>query len=426
MHQDALAVGVAQAAAQAVVVGGGIVGICCALYLQRDGINVTLVDPAVAGDSTAKWSCGQISVGEIIPLSKPGILRKLPGWMIDQTGPLALRPKALPSLLPWFLKFLSNARHERIVEIATAMSTLTRDVFSDYARLLERCEDQDLLIQRPVLQVFDSAAGVEHEREHNELRRSLGFNTDFLTASQIQDIEPALGKRFSHGVMLPQWRFVSDTEHFISSLNDSFIAQGGRRVRANVTRIDEFQDRATGVSLDNGERIGASQVVIAAGAGARKFFTQLDLNVPLQPVAGYQVLVRNPRVEFRHSVIYSDAGFCFTPMKRGLQIGGTIEFGGTDSKPNFKRAQIILDKAKKILPGLCTDDVEFGVGYRPLLPDTKPVIDVSRRLSNVFMAIGHGQLGLTLGATTGRLIADLVAGRTPATPMAPFSAYRFG
>lgn len=410
---------------EAVVVGGGIVGICCALYLQRDGHKVTLVDPAAPGDSTAKWSCGQISLGEIIPLSKPGILKKIPGWLLDQTGPLALRPAALPALLPWFLKFLGNARHDRIVEIAKAMSSLTHHVLADYARLLEGLEDKGLLIQRPILQVFDSKAGVEHERAHNEIRRSLGFDSRVLTASEIGDLEPLLAGRFAHGILLPQWRFVSDTEGFLVALTERFVAQGGRRVRAKVARLDEAGGRATGVTLESGERIAADQLVVAAGAGAKTFFGQLGLKVPLQPVAGYQALVRDAGVSFNHSVIYGDGGFCFTPMTRGLQIGGTIEFAGNSTKPNFKRAQIILDKAKSLLPQMHTDNVEFGVGYRPLLPDTKPIIDRCRRLPNVFMAIGHGQLGLTLGATTGRLIGDLVAGRTPELDLKPFSAYRF-
>lgn len=417
---------VAQASDQAVVIGGGIVGICCALYLQRDGWSVTLIDPAVAGDSTAKWSCGQLSVGEIIPLSKPGIVMKTPGWLLDQTGPLALRPRALPSLLPWFLKFLGNARHARIVDIANAMSTLTQHVFADYARLLDACDDKSLLVDRPIIEVFDGPAGVAHERAYNQLRRSLGFDSQELTAGEIGELEPALAGRFSHGLLLSQWRFVRDTEAFITALNQSFIDQGGRRIRAQVSRLDEAAGRATGVILDNGDSIAASQIVVAAGVGSRQFFRQLGVKVPLQPVAGYQALVRDPGVTFNHSVIYADGGFCFTPMTRGLQIGGSIEFVGNSTEPNFKRAQLILDKARRILPQLRTDQVEFGVGYRPLVPDTKPVIDRSPRLSNVTMAVGHGQLGLTLGATTGRLISDLAAGRTPDLDVTPFSARRFG
>ncbi|WP_271407970.1 NAD(P)/FAD-dependent oxidoreductase [Pseudomonas sp. Q1-7] len=412
-------------AESAIVIGGGIVGVCCALYLQREGYQVTLVDPAAPGDSTAKWSCGQMAVSEVIPLSKPGILKKIPSWLLDQKGPLALRPGALPGILPWFLRFVANARRSKIVEIAEAMTTLTENVYEDYSPLLDACPDKTLLGDRPIIEVFDSPAGVIHERPHLELRKSLGFSSEELDAAAIADLEPSLAGRFKHGLLFPDWRAVSDTEGFIAALTQSFVDQGGVRVRDQAKRIDETADRATGVTLKSGNRLPAHHVVVAAGTGSRAFFAQLGARIPLAGIAGYQVLLPNPGVEVRHSVIYADGGFCFSPMTRGLQIGGTIEFAGADAEPNFKRADIILEKARRILPQLRTSPFEYGVGYRPFLPDTKPVIDRSPRLSNVLMAFGHGQLGLTLGATTGRLIADLAAGRPTAQDLTPFSANRF-
>ncbi|KVP28365.1 amino acid dehydrogenase [Burkholderia multivorans] len=409
----------------AVVIGGGIVGVCCALYLQRDGHAVTLIDPAAPGDSTAKWSCGQMAVSEIIPLSKPGILKKVPGWLLDQSGPLALRPGALPGILPWFFRFVASARHAKIVSIAQAMATLTHDVYTDYAPLLDACGDSTLLGQHPVLEVFDDPAGIVHEQPHLELRQSLGFQSQRLTATEIGDLEPALAGRFRHGLLFPEWRAVNDTEGFIAALTASFEAQGGRRIRANAARIDEAEGRATGVMLTSGEHIAAAHVVVAAGTSSRQFFGALGVRVPLEGIAGYQALLADPGVAFRHSVTYADGGFCFSPMTRGLQIGGTIEFAGRNAQPNFRRADIILEKAKRILPELRTARVEYGVGYRPFLPDTKPIIDRSKRLPNAYMAFGHGQLGLTLGATTGRLIADLAAGRPTRQNLSPFSAYRF-
>ncbi|MGN8275701.1 NAD(P)/FAD-dependent oxidoreductase [Pseudomonas sp. SMN5] len=410
---------------QAVVIGGGIVGVCCALYLQRDGYRVTLIDPAAPGDSTAKWSCGQMAVSEVIPLSKPGILMKIPGWLLDQKGPLALRPSALPGILPWFMRFLACARPSRINEIANDMAKLTQHVYEDYTPLLDVCPDKTLLGQRPVLEVFDSVSGLEHERPHLELRKQLGFSSQELGAADIADLEPALAGKFKHGLMFPDWRAVNDTQGFIAALTHSFESQGGVRIRQRVTKIDENHDKATGVTLEDGTRVPADHLVVAAGTGSRAFFNSLGVNIPLAGIAGYQAVLPRPEVEIRHSVIYADGGFCFAPMTRGLQIGGTIEFAGPNAEPNFKRAEIIMEKARRVLPQLNTDGMEFGVGYRPFLPDTKPVIDRSPRLENTILAFGHGQLGLTLGATTGRLVSDLVAQRTPAQNLGAFGARRF-
>ena len=412
-------------AQQAIVIGGGIVGVCCALYLQRDGHRVTLVDPAAPGDSTAKWSCGQMAVSEVIPLSKPGILMKIPGWLLDQKGPLALRPSALPGILPWFLRFLACARTSKINQIAQDMARLTQHVYDDYAPLLNACPDKTLLDDRPILEVFDSPTGLAHERPHLDLRKQLGFKSEELDGAAIADLEPALAGKFQHGLLFPDWRAVNDTEGFIAALTTSFIAQGGVRVRQAAVKIDHTHDRATGVTLADGTRLPAEQVVVAAGTGARAFFDTLGVNIPLAGIAGYQAVLPQPGVEIRHSVIYADGGFCFAPMTRGLQIGGTLEFAAPGAEPNFKRAEIIMEKARRVLPQLNTQGMQFGVGYRPFLPDTKPVIDRAPRLHNVVMAFGHGQLGLTLGATTGRLVADLVAQRTPAQDLNAFSARRF-
>lgn len=366
-----------------------------------------------------------MAVSEVIPLSKPGILKKIPAWLLDQKGPLALRPSALPGILPWFLRFVACARHSRIVEISNEMATLTHHVYEDYAPLLNACADKTLMGERPIIEVFDTAEGLEQEEPHMDLRRSLGFKSQVLDRGAIADLEPALAGKFSHGLLFPDWRAVSDTKGFIAALTQSFIDQGGARVRAEVKSIDEVADRASGVTLTSGARYAADHVVIAAGIGSRQFFGQIGGSVPLAGIAGYQVLLPHSGVEVRHSVIYADGGFCFAPMTRGLQIGGTIEFAGPNAEPNYKRADIILEKARRILPQLNIDGLEYGVGYRPFLPDTKPIIDGCDRLKNVFLAFGHGQLGLTLGATTGRLIADMVAGRKPAQDLSPFSAKRF-
>ena len=172
--------------------------------------------------------------------------------------------------------------------------------------------------ERPIIEVFDTPSGIEHEREHLELRQALGFKSEVLDAAAISDLEPSLAGKFSHGLLFPDWRSVSDTKGFIAALTQSFLDQGGVRVRGQVKRIDEVADRASGVTLTNGERYAADHVVIAAGTGSRQFFQQIGAQIPLAGIAGYQVLLPNPGVEFRHSVIYADGGFGFTPDDPGL------------------------------------------------------------------------------------------------------------
>lgn len=410
---------------KAVVVGGGIVGICCALYLQKQGFNVTVIDPAEAGESTAKWSCGQMAVSEIIPLSKKGILKKIPGWLLDQQGPLALRPSAFPGIIPWFLQFLACSRDARIEEIASSLASLTHHVYEDYEILLEDCADKSLLGTRPILELFDSPDDIEHEKKYLELRQRFGFKHQILDEKDISDLEPVFAGKFKHGLLFNDWTAVKDTKGFIAALTESFIAKGGKRISSEVVELRENGNKVNQILLSNNLLIDTDYVVMAAGVGSKLFSKQLGINPPLEGIAGYQVVLPNSGVEIKHSTIYASGGFCFAPMTRGLQIGGTIEFAAAGAKPNMKRAEIILNKATKIIPELNTDGIEYGVGYRPFLPDTKPIIDISPRLPNVALAFGHGQLGLTLGATTGRLVAEILTQKTPKIDLTPFKATRF-
>ncbi|OOR87797.1 amino acid dehydrogenase [Moraxella caviae] len=390
---------------KSVVIGGGIVGICCALALQKQGHHVSVIDPKVAGDSTAKWSCGQLAIGEVVPLSKKGILKKLPFWLMNQQGPLALRPSALLPNMPWFMRFLACANTQKINDIATELSTLTSRVYQDYHNLLDGDEKQ-LFNCNPVLELFDSAADIEAEKEYLALRQRLGFSYQVLDKSGIHDCEPAFAKRFNHALLFDDWSAVRDTEGFIKALTERFLAKGGERILDEACELIIQDAKVSGVRLGDGRTLAADFVVLAAGTGAKRFFDVLSICAPLASVAGYQVILPKPNVQLKHSVIYFNGGFAMTPMTRGLQIGGTIEFANADAPPNFARANIILNKAQKLLPELNTHEHEFGVGYRPFLPDTKPIIDISKRFGNVALAFGHGQLGLTLGATTGILVAQ--------------------
>ncbi|MCO6055569.1 FAD-binding oxidoreductase [Pseudomonas sp. MOB-449] len=409
---------------KAVVIGGGIIGICCALHLQRDGFHVTIVDPSAASDTTVKWSCGQIAISEVIPLSRPDVLKNVPGWLLNPDSPLALRPSALVRLFPWLLRFASYAHRSKIEEIASAMAILTKHAHSDYADLLEQPPSQSLIGSRPVIEVFDSFNGIANQRPYLEIRKQLGFEVEPLDAADISDLEPHLAGKFKCGLLFPDWKLVNCTEGFLQALDKRFIRNGGIRIREKAVRIDEDYDRSTGITLANGRRLPAEHVIVTAGTKSREFFHQLGIGVPLAAVAGYQALLPQPGIEINHSVIYADGGFCFSPLSRGLQIGGTIEFANHGAKPNFSRAEMILKKAKHILPSLNTTDVQYGVGYRPFIPDSMPVIDRSPRFRNVYMAFGHGQLGLTAGASTGRLIAEMIGCRL-SEDLTPFNANRF-
>ena len=408
-----------------VVIGGGVVGVCCALALQREGRRVVIVEPNEPGLGTAIASCGLIALSEVVPLSKPDILRRAPGWLLDPKGPLTIRPGALPGIIPWFLRFMWNARPRRIEEITDQLAALTRNARRDYDALLRPLGLQDLVRSKPVILLYDHADELAAERASHDRRRRLGFDVEELSGAEAAELEPAIAKDFAKAVVFKDWRAVVDTYRFVTALTDAFVAAGGTFHRGKVSGFQRDGEGIAGVELADGSPLPAREIVVAAGAWSKDLAAQLGIKLMIQAVAGYQTVLADPGVNLEHALGYAAGGFGITPMESGLAVAGTIEFSGLGQPPDYRRARIIVEKAKRVLPGLRAEGGLERVGWRPLCPDTLPVIDRAPGAANLYFATGHGQLGVTLGATTGRLIADLVTGRKPNLDLAPYGATRF-
>lgn len=208
-------------------------------------------------------------------------------------------------------------------------------------------------------------------------------------------------------------------------LRNFFINRGGSLTIGSVERIVTSNGKAKAVQLAEGKQEEVKTLVISAGAWSRKLLRDLGIRLPVAALQGYHHQVRDPGVILERAVVYANGGFVVTPMERGLRIAGTIEVAGLNSKPNYARADIIARKATTIIPGLNIEGGQQWMGPRPFMPDTLPIIDHAPHHGNVILALGHGQLGMTLGPTTAKLVADLVVKRTPSEDLSPFKATRF-
>jgi D-amino-acid dehydrogenase len=179
------------------------------------------------------------------------------------------------------------------------------------------------------------------------------------------------------------------------------------------------------VVLNNQKTLSADCAVVAAGAWSGALARLLGDRVLLESERGYNTTLPSPGVTLEREVIFAERKFVATPLSIGLRIGGAAEFGGLDAEANFKRSEALVTLASRYFPNLSRDNGIAWAGHRPATPDSLPVIGPSPRSANIFYAFGHGHLGLTQAATTGKLIADLVAGRAPPIDLAPYSISRF-
>lgn len=408
-----------------IVIGGGVVGVCCALNLLKDGHKVTIIEPNTIGEATALASCGYIALSEVIPLSKPGILLKAPKWLLNPVGPLSIRSSALLSVLPWFLKFASNSRATRIHEISKHLTALTATALNDFETLFKEFHLTGLIGDQPIIELYDTAEELNKEQHHIHRCRELGFKVEEISGTEAAEIEPAIAKDFAKALILKDWRTIADSKRFVTALADAFKAAGGNIHVGSVKQLLKNDQTVSSITLEDGSTLKADDFVIAAGAWSKHLAKQIDLKLDIQAVTGYQTLLPKPEIELKHSIVYATGGFGISPYESGLAVGGSIEFSTLNTQPNFNRAKTLVKKAHRVLPNLNSVAGEQRFGHRPLTPDTLPIIGRARTVSNVYIASGHGQLGVTTAAKTGQIIADLIAKRPDSIDLKPYRASRF-
>ena len=409
---------------RAVVVGAGIVGVACGLYLQRDGWDVTLIDRRGPGEGTSRGNAGLMALSHVTPMALPGIVRRVPGMILDRDAALAIRWRYLPRLVPWLARFLLASRPAEVERICAALASLVLGALDAYGPLLELAGARDLVQRRGLLYVYQTERTFVRARAEMKLRRRFGVEVETLGRDEIAQMVPELAPIFIGGAFYPAVGHVVDPFGLVQTLAAALERGGGTIVRDEVTGFDAAGQGIGAVRAGRGPH-HADAVVIAAGAWSKPLARQLGLRVPLDTERGYNVTVTNPGIEPRLPVVSGDMRFGVTPMLGGVRLGGTVEFAGLEAPPDPSRHALLMKHAKRLYPALDVSQRTEWMGFRPSMPDSLPVIGPAPPHGNAFFAFGHGHIGLTTAAATGRAIADLAAGRSPEFDLAPFRPDRF-
>ena len=407
-----------------VVIGAGIVGVCSALALLRAGFRVTLLERDAPGQGASFGNGAVIGEEAVVPVATPGILRKVPGMLLDPRGPLALRWSYLPRIAPWLLRFAAASRPKRVEAISIALAALLEGSFAAFDRLLEAAGAADMLRRTGWLCVYETEAGLEAYRPLLELQRRRGVSFDILERAALREFEPALGPIFARAVYYPDVGYARDSLRLVQVLAAAFGRRGGTLTRAEARGFEIGPDGPRAVLTEAGP-VPCDAVVVAAGAWSKRLAAELGSAPPLDTERGYHVQFAAPGVAPRLPVYSTERGIIATPLEVGLRVGGTVELGGLKAAPNWDRARVLLEQAERWFPGLRTEGHSRWMGFRPSMPDSLPVIGRSPRFANAIFAFGHGHCGMMMGARTGEIVAALAAGRDPGLDMTPYRADRF-
>ena len=406
------------------MIGAGIIGICCGIRLLDRGFQVTLYDPEPPGSMTSFGNAGGFGFTDVVPASVPGVLCRVPGWLLDSCGPLSVRPGHFPSMIPWLWRFVRAGRCSEVERLSRALSSLLQPGLADTRELVGRAGLKSLFTERGALTVYRTHAAFCRDRTEWRIRSDQGVRMEELGADDIRRMEPAL-EQVECGWYTPDWCNTTDPHAFARGLADCFIRSGGRMERERVASLRTSGKQVGALELGDGRSVPVERVVIAAGAWSEPFCRQLGERVLLQSERGYNTTLPSPGVVLERQVIFGEEKFVISAIRNGLRIGGTAEFAGLRAKPDWSRCDRLVDIARRYLPALDDRDGTRWMGHRPATPDSVPVIGPSRRMSNAWHAFGHGHYGLTMAATTGRLIACMVCGDSTGLDPAPFSISRF-
>lgn len=406
------------------VIGAGIVGLSSAVFLRRTGTPVSVFDTLPPGGGTSFGNAGLLSVEACTPISTPGMLREIPRWLADPLGPLAVNRKYFLTALPWLLKWARAGRMERVIAASDAMHALYALGLDQYRELLGPSHFPELIRTAGQIQLWDSGPESARERIARKLRERHGIVAEPLNDDELRQMVPGISTKPRRALFFPKDGHTINPHRLVQCLARLLQEDGGHLYHERVIKILPELGPSFRLVTNIGDH-RFDKVVVAAGAWSKSLLDPLGLRIPLETERGYHATVHNPHFTLGIPLLHESRGFAATPMEMGIRFAGTVEIAGLDLPMNERRADAVLAQGRELFPSLEARDCSIWMGFRPSLPDSVPVIDEPEPLHGLFVACGHGHLGMTGGAVTGKLIAQMVRGERTLVNTHPYRLARF-
>ena len=403
------------------IVGAGIQGVCNALFLQKKGFQVTLFDRDEPGNSASYGNAGHFSPYASIPINRPDVLTDVPAMLLSSRGPLALKWRYVPKMIPWFLKFISNCRKDRMLHTAKYMHQILDIALPAFDELFEDVDISGLVENKGILYFWNDQNLKSRDLEI-KIREELGVKQQLVTPKEIHDLEPNIKPVYHGGVYYDYARHARNPKKILIKLFENFVQKGGNFLKLNIKDLN-FDEKKPIIRSES-QRFVFDKLVIACGAFSKKLTDKLHEDIPLDTERGYHIHFKNFDHLIKRPIIYLNRGFGMTPMEQGLRVVGTVEFGGLKNPLSKSRIKNLIENAKELLDGLPDHEDEW-LGFRPTLPDFLPVIGPSKNYDNVFYSFGHHHLGWTLGAISGKIISKMISNEKTNLDLKPYSSLRF-
>lgn len=409
-----------------VIVGAGVVGLACAHFLQRGGCAVTVIDQGEVGQGCSHANCGFVCPSHVLPLAGPGALGKTLWTMLQKDSPLRVRPRFDPALWSWLFHFARCCERRKMLASGEAIAALLESSRQLYGELFATRQLDADWQEKGLLFVFRTPRAMEHfARTDRLLRQRFDMPAQRYDGEALTALEPALKPGLAGG-----WHYPRDAHLRPDRLLTSWqrtLSDRGVTFRETEALIGLGNDRRRVRSVVTARgTLEADAVVLATGAWTPQLGRLLRCSVPIQPGKGYSVTMARPALCPAIPLIFEEDHVAVTPFADGYRLGSMMEFAGYDATLNPRRLDVLRRAARLYLREPEAEPVhEQWWGWRPMVPDGKPIIGRPPAFDNVLIAAGHGMLGLSMAPATGRLVAELLGGTAPHIDPAPYALTRF-
>ncbi|MFI4876711.1 MAG: NAD(P)/FAD-dependent oxidoreductase [Blastopirellula sp. JB062] len=397
-----------------IVIGAGVVGAAAAYYLARSGRRVVLLDKGELGAACSHANCGYVSPSHVLPLAQPGVMLPTLLSMLKSNSPFSIRFRLSPKLWSWLCRFALRCRQAPMMQSAAGIHALLQSSRRLYPQIIAdeamRCEftEQGLLFVYQDRHEFDAFAQV-----NERLSREFNVFAAPYAGDALNELEPALKPGLAGG-----WLFGGDAhlrpDRLMTAWRETLLRRGVEiRERCEFHRFVANGKTATAAETSSGTLEGEA-FLIAAGAWTPFLNRQIGCNVPIQPGKGYSITMPRPAICPRFPMLLEQHHVGVTPWESGYRLGSTMEFAGYDDSIREKRLALLKQGAERYLKFPHVQPiVEKWYGWRPMTPDSRPFIDRSPRLTNVYVSAGHNMLGLSMSPASGKLIAEIMNDQPP-------------
>jgi len=395
------------------IIGGGIIGLCSAYYLAKEGFQVSVFDKSDMTDGCSYGNAGMIVPSHIIPLAQPGMIAQGMKWMFDSQSPFYVKPRLSTDLIKWGMQFYKHANKKHVEKAMPALrdlSLLSKELYKDFAK-----EDNSFFYdEKGLLMLFKTEKTAEEMHHEGKIAENLGLGVNYLSKDEVSQLESGTKTDVIGGI-----HYTSDA-HLYPQKFMQFIKTQLNKLGVTIyknTDVTDFKISNNTVSevITSKGNFTTDEVVLATGSWSPEIAKKLQTSVSMLPGKGYSFTLKEKTHKPSIPSILCEGKVAVTPMANDIRFGGTMEFThNNDTKINKNRLQGIINSVNDFYPDL---DIEMPkaedtwYGFRPCTPSGMPIITKSKKITNLTLATGHSMMGLSLAPATGKVVTELILGK---------------